>query len=322
MSWKAIQGCSGFEKEFMAWLGNNSLACGLLLALLGNVIRTDAQSLDVRQGDGDRVILQASSDANVGYRIQGTSDFVNWTDVSDQASGAFSFFASTTNGNSFFRLETWTTDELPVTLVMVGDSTVADFASNSETFYGWGQGMYGYFKPNVRVINFGMPLQSTKSFLTSVQRQNLMQIKPEFVLVQLGMVDSYNLPGHTTTMPEYEANLKAIVQMVRDFKGTPILVTPPAVRLFGTDHLIATPEWLVSRRAVMRKVAADDQVYLVDLNESSTALYNELGPAESAYISWSESDPSHFSQVGADVIAGLVVDALPAILHSQTETQP
>lgn len=46
----------------------------------------------------------------------------------------------------------------------------------------------------------------------------------------------------------------------------------------------------------------------------STDLFNQLGESESAYISMG-TDLDHFSPEGAEVIAGLVVKALPNSLR-------
>jgi hypothetical protein len=73
---------------------------------------------------------------------------------------------------------------------------------------------------------------------------------------------------------------------------------------------------MLERSDSVRKVAAELQTYLVDLNHLTTDLYNSLGPAKSAYIVW-PGDPGHFSQVGSEVISELVVEALPTIVRSQ-----
>jgi lysophospholipase L1-like esterase len=187
----------------------------------------------------------------------------------------------------------------------------ADFISNSENYYGWGDAMPVFFKPNVRVVNFALTMQSSGTFLRSIQKDNMLLIKPEFVLLQLGTVDTY--PILETTLAEYETNLKKIVQMIRGFEGTPILVTPTAPMIF--DNGVIFP-LLQERADVVRKVAAELQTYLVDLNRLTTDLYNSLGPADSAYIAW-PGDPGHFSQAGSEVVSELVVEALPPILRFQ-----
>jgi lysophospholipase L1-like esterase len=275
---------------------------------------TLAQSLTVQMNGTNKLSLVAAAPPNVGYRIQASTDLAAWDDMSDQASGTFSYVVdSALAQNHFFRLRTWPTEETPITVVMIGDSTMADFASNLEMFSGWGEGMHDEFKPNVRLVNLATPVQSSKTFLVSIQRQNLELIKPEFVILQFGMADVY--PGDVaTTVPEYEANLRTILQIIRAFKGTPILVTPTPVRVFENDGRVRT--WLPERCAVVRRLSSELQTYLVDLNTLISDVYNELGPTNSAYISW-PGDATHFSLAGAEVISDVFVDALPPILASQ-----
>ena len=63
--------------------------------------------------------------------------------------------------------------------------------------------------------------------------------------------------------------------------------------------------------AVVRNVAAELQTPLIDLNKLSIDMFNKLGKSESEYIWWPGKDFLHFSEKGAQVIAGLVVNALP-----------
>ncbi|MEO8429200.1 MAG: GDSL-type esterase/lipase family protein, partial [Verrucomicrobiota bacterium] len=201
-------------------------------------------------------------------------------------------------------------------LVMLGDSMVADFASNDYRFAGWGQGIYSNMMSNVRVANLSEPYQSTLTFLYSIQKDNLLAIQPDFVLIQFGWVDAGPTLGFHTDIADYEANLKTIVQMIRDFKGTPILVTPPNPRWFDLTGKIIPAMQI--RTDVVRNVAAEMQTYLIDLDQLLTNLYNELGPSESiAEIASNPDDGAHFSPQGADIIARLVVDAFPGILRSQ-----
>jgi lysophospholipase L1-like esterase len=193
---------------------------------------------------------------------------------------------------------------------MIGDSTVADFISDGGLFNGWGQGIYGYFKPTVQAVNLAMPMYSTKQFLNQAELTTMLKIKPDYVLVQFGWFDAYiNSPGIGTTLQEYAANLKTIVETIRGFNGIPILITPPILRQFdGNGKALPTvPE----RCAVVKEVAAELQVHLIDLQQLMIDLYSELGDSGSAYISSSDTDKGHYSAKGAQVIAGLVVNALP-----------
>jgi lysophospholipase L1-like esterase len=130
------------------------------------------------------------------------------------------------------------------------------------------------------------------------------------VLVQLGLDDEFALAlgePQGTTLEEYGDNLKAIVQIIRAFNGRPILITPPIQEYFDSQGRVI-PLYEV-RWAVESSVAAELQTDLIDLNQLSIDLCNELGPSGSHYIFW--VDHLHFTVKGAQVIAGLVVNALP-----------
>lgn len=274
-----------------------------------------AQSVAIRLNGTNQPVIEAISPLNVGYRFQASADNESWEDLGDQASGISTYRIEAKDQKRFFRLRAWSTEDVPVTVVLIGDSTVADFVSNSERFYGWGHSFPQHFKPNARVVNLGIPFQSSKTFISSIQKDHLLAIKPEFVLVQFGMVDSWDLEGIKTTVPEYESNLRIIIDMIREFDGTPVLVTPPVWRVFDDQGRIRP--WLEDRCAVVRKLSAELQTYLIDLNQSSTDFFNELGPTESVYITWSEEDWAHFTLAGSEVVAKLVVDDLPGILRAQ-----
>jgi lysophospholipase L1-like esterase len=297
--------------------GYFSIALLILLAFSNNVVV--GQSITIRRNAKYEAMIEANSPMALGYRLQASGEFHDWEDFGDQVSGPLSYRLDRDGTNRFFRLRTWTTEDAPITLVMIGDSTVADFAINNNWFSGWGQGIYGYLKPNVRVVNLARAGNSTKFFLNSNEMQTMLRIKPDFVLVHFGFADTH-WPGvdfldHVTTITEYEANLKTIVQKIRDFKGTPIMMTPVNARIFSDQNIVFP--LLQEQCGAVKNVAAASQTYVIDLNLLSRNLFNKLGDNGSAYISWSDTDLVHFSLEGADVIAGLVVKAFPNILRPQ-----
>ena len=256
--------------------------------------------------------VEGTAPPETRYVFQASEDLRNWFDLNDEVWGALSHrIDSTTVSERFFRLTPWVPLD-PIVVVLIGDSTVSDFMG----FYGtgWGRGIYDDFKPEARVVNLAWPGLSTKIYLTSEQHAKLLLIKPDFVLIQFGHADVYGCTGGqcTTTLPEYADNLRAIVGAIRSFGGIPILMTPPAQRAFGADGKVL-PIY-ADRSSAVRDVAFELQTDLVDLNQLSTDLFNQLGESGSAYISMG-SDLDHFSIEGAEVIAGLVVGALPNSLQ-------
>ena len=186
--------------------------------------------------------------------------------------------------------------------MLIGDSMTADCC-------GWGQGMYGYFKPNATVVNYAMAWSSTKAFLRSAEMDKMLVVEPDYVLIQYGFVDGGTDPDRSTTLDEFADNLRTIVKMVRGFNGVPILVTLHAARVWD-DNGKVIPAWQ-DRNAVTRQVAAELQTPLIDLNQLSMELLNELGETGSDFMELWAGDNMHLSPLGGQVVAQLVVNALP-----------
>jgi lysophospholipase L1-like esterase len=292
---------------------SSSILVLFCLALVVNAAL--GQSISIVKEGQHEFWIQAAAPPETRYRLQTSEAMHLWVDLHDDVRGQFSYrYNSAGVPKRFFRLTPWTPSELPpITLVMLGDSTVADFAVNLGYFNGWGQGIYGYFKPMVRVVNLASPGFTTRVFLASAEMTQMLVLKPDYVLVQFGLIDEYARPPHNTTLEEYADNLRAIVRIIRDFHGIPILVTPPALRYFDEqDKVIPVYQ---HRWAVLKGVAAELQTHLIDLNQRSTDLFNQLGKSGSDHIWWG-NEWQHFSDKGAQVIAGLVVSGLPDALKA------
>ena len=160
-----------------------------------------------------------------------------------------------------------------------------------------------------------MPNQNTRTFPHSSQRNSLSIIKPDFVLIEFGFVDAGPVHGYHTTLAEFEANLRAIVQTVRDFNGTPILITPTGVRYFDAGGRIIPV--VQDRCEVVRRIADDMQTYLSTLINSPTSFtMNSVQRKRTSRSSPTPGDSAHFSLAGANRIATLVVEAFPGCLQA------
>ena len=292
----------------------------LSIALFASTALGQSLSL-VKKGAGE-LWIEAATPPGARYILQGSKNLHLWVDLQGEVQGQISFqFDNTGIKHRFFRLMPWTSPAPPIIIMLIGDSTVADFISNNGGHNGWGQGIYGYFKPDARLVNLAMPDYSTKVFLASAEKDKMLVVKPDYVLVQFGLMDSMVVfsDPHGTTLSEYTANLKMIVETIRGFNGIPILITPSTTRLFDHQGKLILQPWVLDYCEVMKRVAAEKQTHLIDLNQLSTDLYNELGESGSAYIAWNNIDWYHFSDLGAQVMAGLVVNALPARLGPYLE---
>ena len=274
------------------------------------------QSLSVSRNGAGEYWIEAIAPAETPYVLQASGNLRLWVDLKDAVSGPLVYrFDHAGVTNRYFRLAPSTPPAPPINVALIGDSTVADLISDGGSYCGWGQGIYGYFKPSVRVVNLAWLGLSTKWFLGSEQYTKMLTIRPDYVLVQFGKVDD-EVPSTdpmAVTFQEYAENLKSIVQTIRGFHGTPVLITPPVGRIFDDQGKVIVPPTFEQRCAIMKDVATETQTHLIDLNQMSIELFNRLGDSGSAYIT-PPGNPAHFSVPGSHVFAQMVVNAFPDCL--------
>ncbi|CAL9290181.1 hypothetical protein SUDANB180_05888 [Streptomyces sp. enrichment culture] len=200
-------------------------------------------------------------------------------------------------------------------ILLIGDSTVCD--QPADPYSGWGQQLPQYLRAGLSVANHADSGESTVTYLRDPRLWAAVQplIRPgDLVLVQLAHNDK------TTGEAAYRANLETLVAGVRDRGGTPVLVTPVVRRWFNADGTLDNDTALlvnglgVDHPAVIRSVAADGNVPLIDLTAKTKALVESLGPeaSKALYLYNEKRDNTHTSVHGATVFAGLVRDELLA----------
>lgn len=204
-------------------------------------------------------------------------------------------------------------------ILLVGDSTVCD--QPGAPYSGWGQQLPPYLRRGVSVANHADSGESTVTYLGNPQLWGTVKqlIRPgDLVLIQLAHNDK------TTDEPTYRANLRTLVDGVRDRGGRPVLVTPIVRRWFNADGTLDNDTALlvnglgVNHPAVIRSVAAEMGVPLIDLTAKTKALVESLGVEGSREIylysgNGGITDNTHTSVHGATVYAGLVRDELLAL---------
>ncbi|MFF5472104.1 rhamnogalacturonan acetylesterase [Streptomyces achromogenes] len=200
-------------------------------------------------------------------------------------------------------------------ILLIGDSTVCD--QPADPYSGWGQQLPQYLRAGLSVANHADSGESTVTYprdprLWAAVRQ---LIRPgDLVLVQLAHNDK------TTDGATYRANLETLVAGIRDRGGEPVLVTPVVRRWFNADGTLDNDTALlvnglgVDHPAVIRSVAAAEDVPLIDLTARTKQLVESLGPegSKALYLYNEKRDNTHTSVHGATVFAGLVRDELLA----------
>jgi lysophospholipase L1-like esterase len=170
--------------------------------------------------------------------------------------------------------------------------------------------------PDVECINAARGGQSTKSFLESGNWQKALALKPDWVLIQFGHNDQPGKGPNRETDPEttYRANIIRYVDEAVAAGAKPVLVTSMVRRIFQPDkqHLRVDLEPYV---AVVKSVAVEKHVPLVDLHARSHELVEKLGPTgivemEPEGKTPGSLDGTHLNERGGEIIAPLVADEL------------
>lgn len=162
-------------------------------------------------------------------------------------------------------------------IILVGDSTTAVFG-------GWGPSFCGYHVTSFAAcVNLGRGGRSSGSYRAegswdiALGEMRVPGYKRTWVLIQFGHNDQPGKPGRSTDLAtEFPANLKRYVMEARAAGAIPVLLTPLTRRTFKDGQLVRDLDpWA----AAIRKVAAEMQVPLVDLNAASTAAVQAMGEA-------------------------------------------
>ena len=157
----------------------------------------------------------------------------------------------------------------PVRIVLVGDSTVADSS-------GWGLGFKCFVNDRAQGINLATGGRSSMSYMRERRWENAKELKADYYLIQFGHNDQPGKPG-VSTEPEkgYREYMTRYVVEAKAIGAQPVLITPLTRREFGKDGKIHSS--LAPYASVVRDIAAQQKVPLVDLQASSIALCDELG---------------------------------------------
>jgi pectinesterase len=194
-----------------------------------------------------------------------------------------------------------------IRILLVGDSTVTDKQ-------GWGPGFAAMLTDDAACENLSRGGRSSKSFRDEGHWDKAMKMRADYVLIQFGHNDQpgKGLPRETDANTEYRANMKRYVEEARAAGITPVLVTSLTRRKFGKDGKINSD--LVPYVTVVKEVAAEMNVPLVDLHERSIELCNSLGKKGCESISPMKEDMTydgtHLNAKGAKLVGALVANEL------------
>jgi lysophospholipase L1-like esterase len=194
-------------------------------------------------------------------------------------------------------------------VVLAGDSTVTEGS-------GWGLGFRQLVAPEARVTNTAQNGRSSRSFRDEGHWAAALAARGDYYLIQFGHNDQPGKGPERETEPAttFPANIARYVDEVRAIGATPILVTSLVRRTFSEIEPAKLTSTLGPWVEAVKRVAAEKRVPLVDLDASSRALCERLGPVQTAGFnlrtnagSW---DTTHLDAAGSIVFARLVADEL------------
>ncbi len=192
------------------------------------------------------------------------------------------------------------------TVFLAGDSTVTD--QRSEPAASWGQMLTTLFEPSVAIANHAESGETLKSFVTELRLDKLLsQIKAgDWLLIQFGHNDQKVQWPQTYADPAvtYPAWLRTYIAEARRRGAHPVLVTSPERRNYEGGKVRRT---LAEYGEAMRKVAREEKVPLLDLQERTVTLYEALAEAQAATLfNEGGADKTHHNNPGAWFIARAV----------------
>ena len=209
----------------------------------------------------------------------------------------------------------------PITVFLAGDSTMAHKQENKRPETGWGEQLQKHFDiSRVRVDNHAQNGRSTKSFIAEGRWQALIdKVKAgDYVLIQFGHNDQPKEKATHTPPDDYRRNLERFVDEVRARKATPVLLTPVVRRRFDEKGVFYDTH--AEYPDIVRGVAAGRKAALIDMQresekvlvkygpENSRKLFLQLKAGENPNYPQGVEDNTHFSPLGADVMAGIAVE--------------
>ncbi|BCW49774.1 rhamnogalacturonan acetylesterase [Arthrobacter sp. StoSoilB13] len=214
-------------------------------------------------------------------------------------------------------------------ILLAGDSTVAACPSYEYPMSGWGAHLAPETYWWAAVHNYAKGGATTESFRDEGLWYQLLDqtVKGDLVLIQFGHNDQKR--GHLAARTGYTENLKRMVADVRSKGGIPILCTPVERRNFLDGTLQQT---LGDYPAVVRELGMELGLDVIDLNQWTCALYQELGeegskelffhfaPGQHAHWAGGLEDNTHFHETGARRIAVYVAEQLEALGYGLAAT--
>ena len=203
---------------------------------------------------------------------------------------------------------------------LIGDSTIAIKEIKTYPETGWGMPFAYFFDSTIEVDNRAKNGRSTRTFISENRWQPIADDLQEgdYVMIQFGHNDeSKEKVDRYVTPEQFKINLTKFVNETRAKKAFPVLITAVARRKFDADNHVVDGHGVYTQ--IVRELAAELNVPMIDLQKSSTALIEKMGVENSKLLFLQlekgehpnypdgRDDNTHFSELGARKMAQLVL---------------
>lgn len=214
------------------------------------------------------------------------------------------------------------------TVYIAGDSTVQSYRASYAPQQGWGYYLQNYFTTGVAVSNQAIAGRSSKSFYDNGRLDAILSTikKGDFLMVQFAINDSSanNAERYAPvcgkvqnpTEGSYEFYIEKYVEGAIKKGATPILVTTViGMKAYSNGKFVNS---YTNYCQAMKNIADYYKIPCIDLNSLMVSHYNSIG-YDAAYkyhlcgaVSGS-TDMTHFTETGANAVAGLVANAVKGL---------
>jgi len=206
-----------------------------------------------------------------------------------------------------------------IKIFIAGDSTASIKETKAYPETGWGMPFVYFWDSTVTVVNKAKNGRSTKSFRNEGLWKQMLDESSEgdYVFIQFGHNDEVPTKANATTEAEFRNNLTVFISEARSKKLNAVLLTPVARRKFDSTGKIAGTHDVYSQ--IVKEVAAKEMVPLIDMDKKGQQLYQQMGvenskllflqlkPGDHPNHPEGKEDNTHFSELGARLIAQIVL---------------
>ncbi len=209
-----------------------------------------------------------------------------------------------------------------VTIYIAGDSTVQTYKASYAPQQGWGAKIGGYFTDNVTISNHAIAGRSSKSFYDNGRLDTILNSiqAGDYLLIQFGINDGASskperyaptcgkVPG---TEGSFEFYMAKYIEGAKAKGATPILITPTlSLKSQSGGKFVQN---YTNYTDSVKKLADYYKIPYINLNGLMVDHYNKIG-YDAAYqyhmCATGSSDMTHFTETGANAVAGLIANAI------------